>query len=479
MKRMNKVLAKAVVLILIMGGVHMGDFCLKSYAAAGKGFIIQSDSRIPTNKTETIGGVKIDDPEILHKDFGLGGHWNDADCGVSAGDLTVGQIAEIKDKLVENDKKLADAVKDVNDKIENGELKGEKGDKGDKGEQGEKGDKGDKGDRGEQGEKGDKGDKDDRGEQGAAGKDGESAYESAVAGGYEGSKEQFYEDLATDEDTYVDNETTISYNKNDDGTVTITAEKKEHNFDGENIITNDKEKVDIKVAGTDYVDNKVKEEAELRKEADVADAVYDAETGKLHLKNEAGEDITIAEGIASKEAVEKNTSDIVTNKENIEKNTQAITTERTERIQEVQRLDGRIDGLSNRIDELDGRIDKVGALAVAMAGLHPLEYDPDAPTQFSMAAGTYSGESAIAAGLFHNPNKDVLLSVGFSISGSEKAANIGATFRFGRSSESKARKVIEDKQREQELAAQVAAARQKTVSYRVEQILAEDTAKAE
>lgn len=380
----------------------------------------------------------------------MGGHWNDADCGESAGDLTVGQIAEIKDKLVENDKKLADAVKDVNDKIENGELKGEKGDKGDKGEQGEKGDKGDKGD---------------RGEQGAAGKDGESAYESAVAGGYEGSKEQFYEDLATDEDTYVDNETTISYNKNDDGTVTITAEKKEHNFDGENIITNDKEKVDIKVAGTDYVDNKVKEEAELRKEADVADAVYDAETGKLHLKNEAGEDITIAEGIASKEAVEKNT--------------QAITTERTERIQEVQRLDGRIDGLSNRIDELDGRIDKVGALAFAMAGLHPLEYDPDAPTQFSMAAGTYSGESAIAAGLFHNPNKDVLLSVGFSISGSEKAANVGATFRFGRSSESKARKVIEDKQREQELAAQAAVARQKTVSYRVEQILAEDTAKAE
>ena len=227
------------------------------------------------------------------------------------------------------------------------------------------------------------------------------------------------------------------------------------------------------------MDKKVKEEAELRKEADVADAVYDAETGKLHLKNEAGKDITVAEGIASKEAVEKNTSDIATNKENIEKNTQAITTERTERIQEVQRLDGRIDGLSNRIDELDGRIDKVGALAVAMAGLHPLEYDPDATTQFSMAAGTYSGESAIAAGLFHNPNKDVLLSVGFSISGSEKAANVGATFRFGRSSESKARKVIEDKQREQELAAQAAAARQKTVSYRVEQILAEDTAKAE
>lgn len=68
--------------------------------------------------------------------------------------MTVGQIAEIKDKLVENDKNLAKKVNEINGKIENGELKGEKGDKGD------------------------------RGEQGAAGKDGESAYESAVAGGY-------------------------------------------------------------------------------------------------------------------------------------------------------------------------------------------------------------------------------------------------------------------------------------------------------
>lgn len=179
------------------------------------------------------------------------------------------------------------------------------------------------------------------------------------------------------------------------------------------------------------------------------------------------------------EDIQTNKQNIKDNKENIEVNKQAITTERTERIQEVQRLDGRIDGLSNRIDELDGRLDKVGALAVAMAGLHPLEYDADAPTQFSMAAGTYSGESAIAAGVFHNPNKDVLLSAGFSISGSEKAANIGATFRFGRSSESKARKIAEDRQREEARAAQAEAARQKTVAYRVEQILSEDAAQAE
>ena len=48
--------------------------------------------------------------------------------------MTVGQIAEIKDKLVENDKKLAEEVNDINEKIESGELKGDKGDKGDAGE---------------------------------------------------------------------------------------------------------------------------------------------------------------------------------------------------------------------------------------------------------------------------------------------------------------------------------------------------------
>ena len=70
-----------------------------------------------------------------------------------------------------------------------------------------------------------------------------------------------------------------------------------------------------------------------------------------------------------------------------------------------------------------------------MAGLHPLGYDSEHKTEFSMAAGSYSGETAYAAGIFHHPNEDVLLSIGFSICGSEKAGNIGATFRFGSSGE--------------------------------------------
>ena len=86
---------------------------------------------------------------------------------------------------------------------------------------------------------------------------------------------------------------------------------------------------------------------------------------------------------------------------------------------------------------MDGRVDKVGAIAVAMAGLHPLGYDSEHKTEFSMAAGTYSGETAYAGAIFHHPNEDVLLSIGFSICGSEKAGNIGATFRFGSSGKAK------------------------------------------
>ncbi len=110
--------------------------------------------------------------------------------------------------------------------------------------------------------------------------------------------------------------------------------------------------------------------------------------------------------------------------------------ERTDRELADVRLNERIDGLSNKIDELDGRVDKVGAISVAMAGLHPLGYDSEHKTEFSMAAGTYSGETAYAGGIFHHPNEDILLSIGFSICGSEKAGNIGATFRFGSSNKS-------------------------------------------
>ena len=77
-------------------------------------------------------------------------------------------------------------------------LKGEKGDKGDTGAAGEKGEPGEKGDTGATGAKGEKGDKGDPGATGAAGKDGaagKSAYQIAVASGFDGTEQAWLASL--------------------------------------------------------------------------------------------------------------------------------------------------------------------------------------------------------------------------------------------------------------------------------------------
>ena len=90
-------------------------------------------------------------------------------------------------------------------KGETGETgpQGPKGDTGDTGPQGEQGPKGDPGETGPQGPKGDTGDtgpqgpKGDTGDAGPQGAPGQSAYQSAVSAGYQGTEEKFYANLAT------------------------------------------------------------------------------------------------------------------------------------------------------------------------------------------------------------------------------------------------------------------------------------------
>ncbi|EIW26625.1 YadA-like family protein [Pelosinus fermentans] len=97
---------------------------------------------------------------------------------------------------------------------------------------------------------------------------------------------------------------------------------------------------------------------------------------------------------------------------------------------ETQRLDSRIDNLSSRVD-------KVGALAAAFSALAPMPYDPAGPTQISMGVGTYSGQQAMAIGIYHYTKNDVLLNAGFAISGSEKMGRAGVTWKIGGPKEKK------------------------------------------
>ncbi|MCX7780514.1 MAG: YadA C-terminal domain-containing protein [Negativicutes bacterium] len=68
-----------------------------------------------------------------------------------------------------------------------------------------------------------------------------------------------------------------------------------------------------------------------------------------------------------------------------------------------------------------------------MSGLAPLSYKAEEPTQGSIAIGRYSGETAIAAGVYHYTKEDVLLNAAFGISGSEKMGRMGVSIRFGKS----------------------------------------------
>ena len=124
-----------------------------------------------------------------------------------------------------------------------------------------------------------------------------------------------------------------------------------------------------------------------------------------------------------------------------------INAEAAIRREEVARLD-------NRIDDVNNRVDKVGAMAAAIASLKSIGYDPQAPSEFSIGLGQYKGETGVAMGFFHYPNKNFMINVSLSTAGGETMGGIGATWRFGHKSPQK----LLDEQREAQAKKELAAA---------------------
>lgn len=125
---------------------------------------------------------------------------------------------------------------------------------------------------------------------------------------------------------------------------------------------------------------------------------------------------------------------------------------------EVERLDNRISEevtrLDGRINDVNDRVNKVGAMAAAIASLKSIGYDPQAPSEFSIGLGQYKGETGVAMGFFHYPNKNFMINVSLSTAGGETMGGIGATWRFGHKSP---QKLLED-QREEQAKKELAAA---------------------
>lgn len=241
-------------------------------------------------------------------------------------------------------------------------------------------------------------------------------------------------------------------------------------------------KANIKKNANDISDNKVAidKEAAARKDADkalsdrinqnAADITQEAldrasEDNRLQNEiNQKADKTTVAENTA---AIESNKAAIAQEKKDrdhadqklqdqITINKGQIENEATNRANEDKRIEAKFDGevsrLDGRIDKLDANVEKVGAMAAAIANLHTMGYDPEAPTEIAVGVGQYRDKTGLALGAFHYPNRDFMLSFNVSTAGDEFMGGIGATWKFGRKSPEELRQAEAEKAAKAKLA---------------------------
>ena len=106
-----------------------------------------------------------------------------------------------------------------------------------------------------------------------------------------------------------------------------------------------------------------------------------------------------------------------------------------------QNLQKQIDNNGTSINDLYGRysslktdINKVGARSAALAGLHPLDFDPANKLNFAVASGSFKGENSVALGAFYRPNENIMFSAASTMGDSDNAYTFGLSFKIGPSS---------------------------------------------
>lgn len=80
---------------------------------------------------------------------------------------------------------------------------------------------------------------------------------------------------------------------------------------------------------------------------------------------------------------------------------------------------------------MDDKLSRVGAGAAAIAGLHPLDFDPDSKLSAAIGFGGYRDKYATAAGLFYRPKNNIMYSIGATIGNGDNMYNAGLAFVIG------------------------------------------------
>lgn len=93
-----------------------------------------------------------------------------------------------------------------------------------------------------------------------------------------------------------------------------------------------------------------------------------------------------------------------------------------------------ITNINSHVNRLDNRINKVGAGAAALAGLHPLDFDPSDKWNFAVGYGNYRNANSVAVGAFYRPDEDTMVSVGTNFGNGENMVNAGVSFKLGQGS---------------------------------------------
>lgn len=88
--------------------------------------------------------------------------------------------------------------------------------------------------------------------------------------------------------------------------------------------------------------------------------------------------------------------------------------------------------IENKIGALGSQMSGLGAGVVALAGLHPLDYDSSNKWDLSIGYGNYKDAHAVALGAYYRPNAMMLFSIGSFMSGSEKGINAGISLKVGK-----------------------------------------------
>lgn len=79
----------------------------------------------------------------------------------------------------------------------------------------------------------------------------------------------------------------------------------------------------------------------------------------------------------------------------------------------------------------DAQVAKVGAGAAALAGLHPLEYNPNDKWSFGVGVGNYKNAKATVLGAFYQPNDHTMFNIATTLGDSRNMVSLGANVKVG------------------------------------------------